>query len=211
KLLDKGRQSLSDAELIAILFGTGNTEQTAVELAKTILSYADNNLNELGKIAVSDLCRFKGVGEVKAITVIAALELGRRRSQSAPKEKPTVISSNDAFKELSPVLSDLNHEEFWVLLLNRSNKLKERILISKGGLTGTIVDLRIIFKTAIHALATGIVLAHNHPSGNLKPSQQDLDLTKKLVTASRLLDIQIMDHLIVAGTQYYSFADNGKI
>lgn len=211
KLLLKGRHSLSDAELVAITLGSGNTDQTAVELAKLILASSQNNLNQLGKLGVPELCKFKGVGEAKAISIIAALELGRRRNESAPIGKPKIQSSKDAYTEIAPLLSDLNHEEFWILLLNRANLVEDKILISRGGLTGTVVDTRIIFKVAIEKLATGIVLAHNHPSGQLLPSQQDLDLTKKLCAAAKILDIQIVDHIIVAGNGYYSFTDNGKM
>lgn len=211
KLLNKGRHVLSDAELIAILLGSGSTEQTAVELAKSVLASKQNNLFDLGKLTVNDLCSFKGIGEAKAITLIAAFELGRRRSESKPSEKTLVRTSRDAFRELAPVLSDLSHEEFWILLLNRGCNIEDRILISRGGLTGTIVDVRIVFKHVIQRSCTSIILAHNHPSGQKEPSHQDIELTKKITAAARLMDIQVMDHLIIAGSEYYSFADEGKL
>ncbi len=211
KLLLKGRHSLSDAELIAITLGSGTTDQTAVELAREILSSVSNSLHLLGKLSVADLCKFKGIGEAKAIALIAALELGRRRSDTLPPDRPKVLTSADAFHQFAPVLNDLSHEEFWILLLNRANDIEDRILISKGGLTGTIVDSRIIFKTAIEKLATGIVLGHNHPSGQTVPSEADLLLTKRLCAAGKILDIQVVDHIIIANNRYYSFADDGKL
>ncbi len=211
KLTTKGRHALSDAELVAITLGSGSTEQTAVELAKSILAAANNNLFELGKLTLTDLCKFKGVGPAKAISLIAALELGRRRSEHAPLVKPKIIRSKEAYLELAPHLIDLEHEAFWILLLNRSNQLEEKIQVSSGGLVGTIVDLRIIFKKAIEKLASSIVLCHNHPSGNPKPSPEDILLTRKLVEAGKLLEIQVVDHIIIAGNTYYSFADNDEI
>ncbi len=211
KLTTKGRQSLSDSEIIAIIIGSGNTEQSAVELSKTILASCQNNLNELGKLSISDLCRFKGIGEAKAISLIAAIELGRRRSETMPVDKTRILSSKDAYIELAPTLCDLPHEEFWMLLLNRGNGIEDKLLISRGGISSTVVDARLIFKPAIDKLATGIILAHNHPSGITKPSPQDLELTKRLKDAGKTLDIEVIDHLIIAGKTYYSFADEGRL
>lgn len=211
KLIRKGRQSLSDAELIAILLGTGTTKLTAVELAQGLLNAVNHNLNELGKLNTGDLCKFHGIGEAKAVSIIASLELGRRRKDSAPVKKPRIISSKDAYQQFAPLLTDLQQEEFWVLLLNRANRLEEAVQISRGGLTATVVDSKLVFKAAIDRLATGIILGHNHPSGELHPSDADIELTRKINLAGKTLDIQILDHIIVAGNSYYSFSDNGKM
>lgn len=211
KLLIKGRQSLSDAELLAILLGSGSREETAVGLSRLILRSMENNINELAKCSIAELKKFKGIGQAKAITIVAALELGRRRQLSAVKKKPLIRSSRDAFNAIAPILIDLPHEEFWIILLNRANKLMGRERISAGGLTGTVVDARIVFKTALENYACSIVLCHNHPSGNLRPSQSDIQLTRKLKGAGETLDILILDHLIVSGQGYYSFADEGNL
>jgi DNA repair protein RadC len=210
KLLEKGRSVLSEAELIAILLGSGSRNETAVELARKILKSVDNNLHELGKLTVSDLKKFKGMGEAKAVSVIAALELGRRRKNSETPERAKITASKDVF-HLFEHLGDLPHEEFWVAFLNRSNKVLSTKSISAGGISGTVADSRIIFKEAIERLASAIILCHNHPSGNLKPSDADISLTKKLSEAGKLLDVPVLDHIIVAGTAYYSFADEGNI
>ena len=209
KLLMKGTASLSDTELIAILLGSGTTTMTAVELARKILSAADNNLHQLAKLSVNDLTKIKGVGEAKAISIIAALEIGRRRKETDPEDKPKITDSKDVFEILRPHLQDIQHEEFWVLLVNRANRVIKKHLISQGGVAGTVADPRIIFKKAIDELASGIILAHNHPSGNLTASQPDRDLTKKLKDAGKLLDIQVLDHVIISGQKYFSFADEG--
>lgn len=211
KLLLKGKDALSDAELIAILMGSGTTTLSAVDLSKMLLQSAGNSLDELAKFSVKELTKLKGIGEVKALTIIAALELGRRRKDRAPDEKTKITSSADAYNELKPVLTDKNHEEFWVLLLNRANRVIKKFQISQGGVSGTVADPKIIFKAALEALASGIILAHNHPSGNLTASQADLDLTKKLKEGGKMLDIQVLDHLILAGQKYLSFADEGLI
>lgn len=211
KLLLKGQSALSDAELLAILIGSGSRNETAVDLAKRILAKAENNLSQLGKMTLSDLKAFKGMGEAKAITVMAALELGRRRKQADRLERDKVSSSKDVFEIMEPKLADLPHEEFWIILLNRSNKIIRKECISRGGITGTVADLRLIFKPAIESLATGIIVCHNHPSGNVKPSDADISLTRKIRGAGALLDIQLLDHLIIAEKTYYSFADNGNI
>ena len=209
KLLNRGKQHLSDAELIAILLGSGSREETAVSLAQKILKMQENNLNELGKCSLTELMKFKGIGEAKAITIVAAMELGRRRQLSDIKERPQIKSSRDAFNLIAPMLMDLQHEEFWILMMNRSNRVVSRECISTGGVSGTVVDAKIVFRKALEVLASSIILCHTHPSGNLKPSQADIDLTKKLKRAGSNLDISVLDHLIVSERGFYSFADEG--
>jgi DNA repair protein RadC len=209
KLLLKGTSSLSDAELVAILIGSGTANASAVEVAKKILAAGQNNLNELAKLGVKDLMKIKGIGEAKAITIVAALELGRRRREVDSTEKPKINSSRDAYEMVRGDLIDLPHEEFWVLLLNRANRVIKKRRISEGGVSGTVADPKLIYKMALEELASGVVVAHNHPSGNLQPSQNDIDLTKKLKEAGKFLEVQLLDHLIVAGTKYFSFADEG--
>lgn len=212
KLLSKGKGSLSDAELLAILLGSGSREDTAVGLAQKILHSAGNNLNELGKCSIAELVKnFKGVGEAKAITIAAAMELGRRRQLSRIHEKPQVSCSRDAFNAIAPLLMDLPHEEFWMLLLNRANRILGREQVSQGGVAGTVVDAKIVFRRAIEGQACSIVLCHNHPSGNISPSQADIDLTRKLKKAGETIDVLVVDHLIVGDGGYYSFADEGLI
>lgn len=211
KLLQKGKSALSDAELLAILIGSGTREDSAVTLAQKILQSVDQNLNDLGRQSLAELRTFKGIGEAKAVTIAAALELGRRRQLSRIADKPQVNCSRDAFNAIAPILVDLQHEEFWILNLNRANRVMGRSRISTGGMAGTVVDAKIIFRKALHAEASAIILSHNHPSGNLFPSQADLDLTKKLVKAGRAVDIPVLDHLIVSECGYYSFADEGKL
>lgn len=211
KLLLKGKAALSDAELIAILIGSGTTTMSAVDLSKKILGQAGNNLHELARLTVKDLIKIKGIGEAKAITIVAALELGRRRKDLDHHEKPKVTSSKDAYELLKSELMDTTHEEFWVLLLNRANRVIKKSQVSQGGVSGTVADPKIIFKSALDELASGIILAHNHPSGNLKASQADMDLTRKLKEAGKLLEIQVLDHLILAGQKYLSFADEGLL
>lgn len=211
KLLAKGKHNLSDAELLGILLGSGSREQTAVGLAQDILRSTSNDLNELGKRTISDYMKFHGVGEAKAITIAAALELGRRRQLTDIKERPKITCSRDSYNVIAPILMDLPHEEFWILLLNRANKVIDRKQVSLGGTTGTVVDAKVVFKKAIEGNAVYLVLAHNHPSGNLFPSPQDLALTKKLVEAGKLLTIKVLDHLIIGDKGYYSFADEGQI
>ena len=209
KLLLKGRSVLSDAELIAILIGSGNKEDSAVELSKKILEKASNNLNELGKVSVQDLMKFKGIGEAKAIGIVAALELGRRRKGSDMIKRQKVTSSKDIFELFKPMLTDLPHEEFWILLLNRANKVIKPTRISQGGVSGTIADTKMIFLSVVESLASSIILCHNHPSGNLKPSNADISLTSKLKEAGKLLEIPVLDHIIFSDNGYYSFADEG--
>ncbi len=211
KLLLKGRSALSDAELIAILLGSGSRELTAVDLAKHILSSTGNRLNDLARLQVADLCKFKGIGEAKAISIVAALELGRRRREEEAVQKSKITSSRDIYELLSATLADIDHEEFWIILLNRSNNVKDKVCISRGGISGTVVDARLVFKPALEQLASGIILCHNHPSGNLKPSDADRKLTAKLVECGKVFDISVTDHLIFTDHGYFSFADEGLI
>lgn len=212
KMIKKGKQNLSDVELLAILIGSGSRKETAVGLAQRILKTFENNLNELGKVSMAELMRFKGIGEAKAITIAAALELGRRRQLSAYIDRPQILTSKDGYNCIAPILMDLDHEEFWIILLNRANKVISKEQISAGGVSGTVVDAKIIFrKTLDIAPASSIILCHNHPSGNLRPSQADIDITQKLKKAGETLDISILDHLIIGENGYYSFADEGKL
>ncbi|SKB27771.1 RadC family protein [Daejeonella lutea] len=209
KLSMLGRRSLSDAELLAILIGSGSRNESAVELSKRILHGCETDLNQLAKLSVKELSRFKGIGEAKAITIIAALELGRRRKDIVPVQPVQISTSIDVYEVIASQFKDLNHEEFWILLLNRANRVTSKHLISKGGQAGTIADPKIIFNIALENHAASIILAHNHPSGNLKPSQSDLDLTKKLRSAGQFLDLPVLDHLIIADQGFLSFADEG--
>jgi DNA repair protein RadC len=213
KFMLKGKHSLTESELIAILIRTGSRKKTAVDMAKALLQKVKNDLSALSKLSVADMLDFKieGLGETKAITIAAALELGRRRESSDVKMKHKIISSKDAFEVLHPIVADKIHEEFWMLLLNQGNFVTDEIQISSGGLTGTIADVRMIFNYAIKGHATSVILCHNHPSGNLKPSQNDLLLTKKLKEAGQVLDISVHDHLIIGGSSFFSFADEGLI
>jgi DNA repair protein RadC len=211
KLLQKGISSLSDAELIAILLGSGTRNESAVELSKKVLKSAENNLNELGKLGVADLTKTKGIGEAKAITIMAALEIGRRRKLSEIINKKKITQSNDVFEVFQPIIGDLPHEEFWILLLNRSNKIIDKYKISQGGVSGTVIDTKIILKNAIEKLASSMILCHNHPSGNRNPSSADDQITKKLKAGAELIDISVIDHIIIADTEFYSYADEGKL
>ena len=209
KLLQKGKLALSDAELIAILIGSGNTDESAVELSKRILFETKNNLNLLGKLSAQQLMTYKGIGEAKAISIIAAMELGRRRRTEDALELVKIASSSTVFELLQPIIGELPHEEFWILYLNNANKIIEMVQISKGGITGTLVDVRITLKKALELGATSLILAHNHPSGNLNPSEADKQLTNKLKIAGESLDIKVLDHIIVTEKSYFSFADEG--
>jgi DNA repair protein RadC len=211
KLVIKGRQALSDAELLAILLASGNRDETAVQLAQRILNQYGNSINELAKLQLNDLKKFKGVGEAKAVTIAAALEIGRRRTDEELEEKIKINSSKQAYGVLRSKLSDLPHEEFWVIFLSRSNSVIKIDCISKGGISGTVVDIRLILKPGIECLASSLILAHNHPSGNLKPSHEDINLTKKIKEAAKLMDMGVQDHLIFGDQSYYSFADEGII
>jgi len=209
KLLQKGLSALSDAELIAILLGSGSSKESAVELARKIMSGYNNNLNELGKASIEQLKNnFYGVGEAKAITIVAAMELGRRRSLHDFPVLPAIKSSSDIYKLLHPVIGDLRHEEFWIILLNRANKVKSQFNISKGGIDKTVIDIRLILKKAIENGASSIILCHNHPSGNINPSDEDIKITKKLKEAGSLMDIAVLDHVIITESGYFSFADS---
>jgi len=211
KLLSKGIESLSDAELSAILIGSGNRNESAVGLMKRILADNKNNLNELAKLSINDLQKYKGIGEAKAISIVAALELGKRRNISEVIERKQIKSSKTVFEIFGQKLGDLPYEEFWLIMLNRANRIIEMKRISSGGVSGTVTDIKIILKTALEKTASGIVVCHNHPSGNIKPSNSDINLTKKLKSACELLDISFLDHLIVSYKKYYSFADERVI
>ena len=211
KFLSKGINSLSNAELIAILIGSGNKNETAVDLSKTILSKVNNNLHDLGKLSINDFKSFNGIGDAKAITIIAALELGRRRKSTESSNKEKITNSKDIYNIFHPILSDLPYEEFWVLCLNRQNKVIEKHKISQGGISGTVIDVKIILKLAVNELASSVILCHNHPSGNMTPSSNDKKITDKLIKASEYFDIKILDHIIVADDKYFSFADKNLI
>lgn len=211
KMLAKGRQSLTNAELIAILIGSGNAQETAVELSARMLMHYRNDLQALGKLTVADLTAFHGIGPAKAVTIIAALELGRRRNLAEAEQKVVVRSSRDIFDTIHPLLGDLQHEEFWVIYLNKGNRIIDKERVSAGGVSGTVVDVKIILKQALQKLASGIILAHNHPSGNLQPSDADISVTRKLKEAAKLMEIAVLDHLIIGENDYYSFADNGMV
>jgi DNA repair protein RadC len=207
KLRDKGKTVLSDAELVAILIGSGSRAESAVDLCKRILASVDHNLNALGKLTIAQLMEFKGIGEAKAITIVAALELGRRRRLEDTVQLDKITSSRSVFEVMQPILGELPHEEFWILYLNNSNKVIQKNQLSKGGITGTLVDVRLVLKAALEFGATALILCHNHPSGTLKPSQADKDITQKLKTAAQSLDIKVLDHLIITEKTYFSFAD----
>lgn len=212
KLLQKGAATLSDAELLAILIGSGNAKESAVQVAQHILRAANHNLYELGKMTIAQLTAdFKGIGEAKAVTIAAAMELARRRSLSEAPERDHIRDSRDAYLIFYPLLCDLPHEELWVATLNRQNRVVSKIKISQGGVTQTAVDLRLVLKAGLDALATGLLLCHNHPSGNLRPSREDDRLTERIKEAAKLMDMKLMDHIILAATGYYSYADEGKI
>jgi DNA repair protein RadC len=211
KMLLKGIQTLSDSELLALLIGSGIRNSSAVDLARQVLNMAGNNLDKLGKYSISDLRKLKGIGQARAISIVAALELGRRRNLSDSPDELKITGSSDVFGLIGPVLSDLTHEEFWVLLLNRSNKILSKHKISQGGITGTVTDIRMILKLALDKLATGLILCHNHPSGNLQPSEADISITRRIKESAALMDISLLDHVIVAGKAYFSLADENMI
>jgi DNA repair protein RadC len=211
KLIQKGTSSLSDAELLAILINSGTKDKSAVDLGRELLGFANNNLNTLGKLTISDLKRLHGIGPARAVTIAAALELGRRRKLAEVQDVPQIKSSKDVADIFQPLLSDLLHEEFWILFLNRSNKVINKMKLSQGGISGTVTDVRMVMKNAIEYLASGIIVCHNHPSGNLNPSESDSKITQKIKDAGNLMDIQLLDHLIISDKDYYSFADNGML
>jgi DNA repair protein RadC len=211
KMILKGKLALSDAELLAILLGSGTTGESAVAVAQQILASVENNLNDLGKRSLSDLQKFRGIGEAKAVTIAAALELGRRRQLSDLRERPRIGHSRDAYNTIAPLLADLQHEEFWLLLLNKANEVFARERLSSGGMSGTVVDIKMVLKAAIEGKAAAFIAVHNHPSGNLQPSQADIDLTRKLKQSGALLDLPMLDHLIISERGYFSFADEGQV
>ncbi|MFQ3579714.1 MAG: DNA repair protein RadC [Bacteroidales bacterium] len=211
KMIEKGASALSNAELLAILLGSGNTEESAVEVAKKILAQAQNSLNILGTMELNDITRIKGIGPAKAITIMAAMELGRRRNKEEVLEQRKIKSSKDTFLFMSAHLSDLTHEEFWVIFLNRSLTIVSHKRISQGGIDATLADVRIIMKYCLDAYAYALIICHNHPSGNITPSNKDIELTKKIKEASGFFDIQLLDHIIIGKNNYYSFADNGIV
>jgi DNA repair protein RadC len=211
KLIQKGTSSLSDAELLAILINSGTKDKSAVDLGRELLSVVNNNLNSLGRLTIADLKKLHGIGPARAVTIAAALELGRRRKLSEVPEVSQIKCSKDVADIFQPILSDLAHEEFWILFLNRSNKVINRMKLSQGGISGTVTDVRIVMKKAIEFLASGIIVCHNHPSGNLNPSESDTKITQKIKEAGTLMDIQLLDHLIISDKDYYSFADNGML
>ncbi len=211
KLLKNGIGSLSDAEILAILIGSGTRNLSALELSREILHSVNNDLRALGKLEMTDLTKIRGIGQAKAVTLLAAIELGRRRSFAPGIDKTRISSSKDAFKIFQPLLGDLPHEEFWILLLNRSNRVIDKICISKGGITGTVIDTRLILKQALDRLTSGIILCHNHPSGNPEPSDADKKITEKIKNAALFMDITLIDHIIIVENNYFSFADSGII
>ena len=211
KFLLKGKNSLSDAELLAIIMGSGNREDSAVELGRKILGSVENNWHNLSLLSLSDLMKFKGVGEAKAISIAAALEIGHRRAAQEVPEKIQIRESKDIYKVLQPYLSDLQTEEFWAVFLNQNNRIVGKARLSAGGINQSVVDVRILFKTALEHLSTAITIAHNHPSGNLKPSQEDLRITKQIADAGKILNIQLLDHLIISQNAYFSFADENLL
>jgi DNA repair protein RadC len=211
KLVKSGRTYLSDAELLAIIIGSGNRTENSVQLAQRMLYESDGDINKLAKLSINDLKKYKGIGVVKAINISAAFELGRRRLKTSGSPAKKIQSSKDAYILLQDKLSDLSHEEAWMLLLNRANKVIQTVNLSKGGMVGTQIDIRLILKTVIEHKAVGIILAHNHPSGNLLPSESDITLTKSVQKAAALIDVSVLDHLIIGDNAYYSFADSGGV
>lgn len=211
KLLLKGRSALSDAELIALLISTGNRNESALDLAKRVLQLSSNSLNNLARLSLNDLQKISGIGQAKAISILAALELGRRRKTEAALMAKQFTSSRDCFELFHPLTADLLTEEFWVLLLNRNNRYICHACVSRGGISGTVVDAKVIFKLAIEHLASTVILCHNHPSGNLNPSRADIGLTTQLKEAGKNIDLMVADHIIVAGSSYFSFADEGMM
>ena len=211
KMMMHGASALSNAELLAILIGSGNAEESAVELMRKVLNDYHNNLNELGKASIDDLCRYKGIGSAKAISILAASELGKRRKEEAVKERVTILSSKDVYDCFYPLMCDLPTEEFWVLMLNQASKIIDKVKISAGGLSATAVDVRCILREALIKRASAIVLCHNHPSGNIRPSKEDDLLTRHVAQASECMDIRLVDHIILTDGAFYSYSDEGRI
>lgn len=209
KFLLKGKSAVSDSELLAIIMGSGNRDESAVELARRILNSVENNWHRLSQLSLQDLMKFKGVGEAKAISIATALEIGNRRSQQEVIERQQITSSKDAFDILQPHLSDLSTEEFWAIFLNHQNKILYKTCLFRGGIASSVADVRVIFKTALEHFSTQIIVAHNHPAGSLKPSKEDINITQKIKEAGKLLDIDLLDHLILTQNKYYSFKDEG--
>lgn len=209
KFLLKGKASVSDSELLAIIMGSGNREESAVELARRILNSVENNWHRLSQLSIKDLMKFKGVGEAKAISIATALEIGNRKSQQEVLERQQISSSKDVFEVLQPHLSDLSTEEFWAVFLNHQNKILYKTCLFRGGIASSVADVRVIFKTALEHFSTRIIVAHNHPAGSLKPSQEDINITKKINEAGKLLDIELLDHIIIAQNKFYSFKEEG--
>ena len=211
KMMMHGASALSNAELLAILIGSGNAEESAVELMRKVLNEYHNNLNELGKASIDDLCRYKGIGSAKAISILAASELGKRRKDEAVKERLSILSSKDVYDCFYPLMCDLPTEEFWVLMLNQASKIIDKVKISAGGLSATAVDVRCILREALIKRASAIVLCHNHPSGNIRPSKEDDLLTRHVAQASECMDIRLVDHIILTDGAFYSYSDEGRI
>ena len=211
KMIQYGTSTLSDAELLGILISSGTKDKSAIDLGRELLALVNNNLNALGKLTIADLTKIRGIGNARAVTIAAALELGRRRKLTENPEVVQIKCSKDVADIFHPILSDLLYEEFWILFLNRSNRVISRMKLSQGGISGTVTDVRLAMKKAIECLASGIIVCHNHPSGNLNPSESDSKITQKIKEAGNLLDIQLLDHLIISDKDYYSFADNGLI
>lgn len=209
KFLSKGKTALTDAELLALVIGSGNRNETAVALCQRMLQQSGNSLNTLSRLSVAQLMQFKGIGQVKAITIAAVLEIARRKRAEESRPHHKVSSSRSIFELMQPELGDLPHEEFWIIYLNNANRVLRKVQLSKGGLTGTVVDIRIVFKTALELSSTQLILCHNHPSGSLKPSDADRQITRKLKTAGEQLDIKVLDHVIVTDSGWFSFADDG--
>ena len=209
KFLLKGKSAVSDSELLAIIMGSGNREESAVELARRILNSVENNWHRLSQLSIKDLTKFKGVGEAKAISIATALEIGNRKSQQEVLERQQISSSKDVFEILQPHLSDLQTEEFWAIFLNHQNKILYKTCLFRGGIASSVADVRVVFKTALEHFSTQIIVAHNHPAGSLKPSKEDINITQKIKAAGKLLDIDLLDHLILTQNKYYSFKDEG--
>lgn len=211
KFLQKGKSALTDSELLAIIMGSGNREESVLELARKILASVNNNWNQLSLLSVKDLMKFKGIGEAKAISIITALEIGRRRIRQEIPEKSVIGNSHDAYSILKNQLSDLRTEEFWAIFLNNSNKVIHISRLTQGGISQSIVDVRVLFKTALEHFSTGVIIAHNHPSGSLKPSKEDINITQKIKEAGKVLSIQLLDHIIITQNSYFSFSDAGLL
>ncbi|UCA60392.1 DNA repair protein RadC [Chryseobacterium rhizoplanae] len=211
KFLQKGKNALSDSELLAIIMGSGSREESVLELARKILASVNNNWHQLSLLSVKDLTKFKGIGEAKAISIITALEIGRRRAGQEIQEQPVIGNSHDAYSILKNQLSDLRTEEFWAIFLNNSNKVIHTSQLTQGGISQSIVDVRVLFKTALENFSTGVIIAHNHPSGSMKPSKEDLNITQKIKEAGKVLSIQLLDHIIITQHSYFSFSDAGLL